>query len=366
MVFVVATLALPACTDTESPGEDLATTPAGATTAPAAPAAASPSTGGTPRITFAKRIHDFGVITDTDDYYTTFSFSNTGTGTLVISEVKATCGCTVPTLAKTRYAPGESATINVTFDPSGKAGKQNKTINVISNSPRQSVVKLAIRADVRPLIQYTFLLQFGEVELGQQHTRRVVLSYSDPDLQITDLYSTNPRLSVKLIDVGVPNPAAGGLPYVATIEATLGADMPWGLLERTQVKFTGHGRAAAQFAPAAAPYTVMVNGQIFGDLRLDPIVLMSPESLGRNQTFKLSSELKRVSGTPFSVTDIRITETTVPGLKPSVVANGPGAYTIYLDGATPTSGGVVNGHVVVTTDVPGEEELSIRFAMFVK
>lgn len=362
MIVVIATLTLAACTDTASPGEDRASTPAGATTTPAA----SPTTGGTPRITFAKRVHDFGVIADAQDYSTTFRFTNTGTGTLVIAEVKATCGCTVPTLAKTRYAPGESATLNVTFNPSGKAGKQNKTISVVSNAPSQTVVKLAIRADVRPLIHYKFLLKFGELELGQQHTRRVALSYSDPDLRITDLYSTNPHVSVKLIDVGVPNPAAGALPYLATLEVTVGSDAPWGLLAQTQVKFTGHGRAAAQFAPAAAPYTVMVNGQIFGDVRLDPIVLMSPESLGRNQTFKLSAVLTRASGAPFSVTDIRITETTIAGLKPSVVANGPGTYTVYLDGATPTSGGVVKGHVVVTTDVPGEENLSIQFAMFVK
>ncbi len=346
MIVVVAILTLSACTETESPGD-------GGATAPAAPTATSSTTGGAPRITFAKRIHDFGVIADTEDQYTTFSFTNTGTGTLVISEVKATCGCTVPTLAKTEYAPGESATLNVRFNPSGKAGRQNKTISVISNALSQSVTKLSIQADIRPLVHFNFFLRFGEVELGQQHTRRVVLSYTDPDLQITDLYATDPHLGVKLIDVGVSNPAAGGLPYLATIEVTLGSDAPWGLLQG-QVKFTGHGRAAEQFAPTAAPYTVMVTGQIFGDVRVDPTMLISEALIGRNRTFKLSAELTRASGAPFSVTDVRIAETTVPGLQPSVVANGPGAYTVYLDGATPASGGTVKGSVTVSTDVPGE------------
>ena len=253
----------------------------------------------------------------------------------------------------------------VTFDPSGKAGRQNKTISVISNALSQSVTTLSIRADVRPLVHYNFFLRFGEVELGQQHTRRVVLSYTDPDLQITDLYATNPHISVKLIDVGAPNPTAGALPYLATIEVTLGSDAPWGLLQ-TNVKFTGRGRASQQFAPAATPYTVMVTGRLLGDVRVDPIMLRSAETLGRNQTFKLSVELTRLSGAPFSVTDIRIAETTVAGLKASVVANDPGAYTIYLGGVTPGIGGLVKGSVTVSTDVPGEEELSIRFAMFAK
>jgi len=364
MIVIFAILTLPACSDTESPGDGRATAPTGANTVPAA--ATSSITGGTPRITFARRIHDFGVIADVEDLYTTFSFTNTGTGTLVISEVKATCGCTVPTLVKTEYAPGESATLNVRFNPSGKAGRQNKTISVISNAQPQSITKLAIRADVRPLVDFNFFLRFGEVKLGQQRTRRVVLSYTDPDLQITDLYATNPYLGVKLIDVGAPNPAAGGLPYLATIEVTLGSDAPWGLLHQTRVKFTGRGRAAEQFAPTSAPYTVMISGRIFGDARLEPVMLMNRNSFGRNRPFKMSAELTRASGAPFSVTEIRITESTVPGLTPSVVANGPAAYTVHLDGTTPAGGGTVKGSVMVSTDIPGEEELSIIFAMYVK
>ena len=365
-IVVFAIFTMPACTDTESTGDGGATAPAAAQAAPPTPAATQPTTGGIPQITFSKKIHDFGVITDANDYSTTFTFTNTGTGTLVISDVKATCGCTVPSLAKTAYAPGESSTVSVTFNPSGKSGLQNKTISVISNAQSQSVTKLVIRADVRPLIQYNFFLRFGEVVLGQQLTRRVVLSYSDPELRITDLYSTNPHFSAKLIDVGAPNPVAGGLPYLATLEVTLASDAPWGLIHQSQVKFTGRGRAAEQFAPTIAPYSVMLSGHIFGDVRLDPIMLLSETSIARNQTFKLSAELTRASGAPFSVTDVRITETSVPGLTPSVVANGPAAYTVYLDGAAPASGGAVNGNVTVSTDIPGEEELTIRFAMYVK
>ena len=95
-------------------------------------------------------------------------------------------------------------------------------------------------------------------------------------------------------------------------------------------------------------------------------MLLSKNSFGRNQAFKVSAELTRTSGAPFSVTGLRLTESSVPGLAPSVVANGPAAYTVYLEGTTPAGGGTVNGNVLVTTDIPGEEELSIRFAMYVK
>ncbi len=364
IIVVAFVLALPACTESGSP-DGGTKTPVVASTPPAAPTTA-PSSNGRARIAFAKTTHDFGVIGDAQDYYTTFSFTNTGTGTLVISEVKATCGCTVPTLAKTAYAPGESATLNVTFDPSGKAGLQSKFISVISNAQKQSVTKLAIRADVRPLVDYNFFLRFGEIELGQQHTRRVELRYSDPDLEITDLFVTNPHFSVKLIDVGTPNPATRTLPYRATLEVTAGSDVPWGLIYQTQVKFTARGRAAEHFAPAASPYTVMVTGQVFGDVRLDPVMLASRETMARSQQFKVSAKLSRASGAPFSVSDIKISETTASGLNPYVVTNGPNSHTVYLEGTTPVSGGPVAGVLVVTTDAPGEESLPIRFALFVK
>jgi len=369
-IVVLAIFMLPACDDTESPADGSATAqaapPASPTSAtPSASPATQPTTGGTPRITFVNTIHDFGVITDADNHTTTFSFTNSGTGTLVISQVKSTCGCTVPALAKTVFAPGESATISVTLDPSGKSGQLNKAISVISNAQPQNVTKLVIRADIRPLIDFDHFLRFGERELGQEHAHRFVLSYRDPELRITDVYTTDPYFSVKLTDVGTPNPVAGGLPYLATLEVTLGSDAPWGILQ-SQVKFTGRGRAAEQFAPAAAAYSVMISGYVFGDVRLDPIMLLSRDSIGRNRPFKLSAELTRTSGIPFSVTDVRITETTLPGLTPSVVANGPAAYTVYLDGTTPAAGGTINGSLMVLTDIPGEEELPLRFAMYVK
>ena len=64
MIVVVAILTLAACTDTESPGDVRATAPADAVTttpAPAAPAATSPTTGGTPRISFATSLHALGL-----------------------------------------------------------------------------------------------------------------------------------------------------------------------------------------------------------------------------------------------------------------------------------------------------------------
>ena len=59
-------------------------------------------------ITFDNTLHDFGAIWDHEKATHKFRFSNTGSETLVITDVRSTCGCTVPELDKKSYEPGES------------------------------------------------------------------------------------------------------------------------------------------------------------------------------------------------------------------------------------------------------------------
>lgn len=87
-------------------------------------------------ITFDKTEHDFGTITNGTPVSTTFSYTNTGKNHLVISDIKATCGCTVPSnWSKTPLPPGESAQFTVDFNGKG-ANKVSKTVTVTSNTQR--------------------------------------------------------------------------------------------------------------------------------------------------------------------------------------------------------------------------------------
>lgn len=88
-------------------------------------------------------VHDFGTITDDKPVSTTFTITNTGKKPLIISQAKGSCGCTVPTYPKTPIAPGETGNIEVTFNPKGKAGAQNKTVTLIANTtPANTVMNI--------------------------------------------------------------------------------------------------------------------------------------------------------------------------------------------------------------------------------
>lgn len=102
---------------------------------------------GTAEIKFARMEHDFGSILAGEKVGTIFTFTNGGSGELVITSASTSCGCTVPKYDKEPIAPGESGSIEVVFDSTGRSGKQTKTITVMSNSS-VPVIVLRITADI--------------------------------------------------------------------------------------------------------------------------------------------------------------------------------------------------------------------------
>lgn len=88
-----------------------------------------------PVITWEKTTHDFGDIRQGDKVEHTYSFTNTGSEPLIITNVQVTCGCTTPKgFPRDPIAPGQSGEITIGFNSTGKIGKQNKVITVVSNS----------------------------------------------------------------------------------------------------------------------------------------------------------------------------------------------------------------------------------------
>ncbi len=87
-----------------------------------------------PQITFAESTHDFGDIEQGTKVNYVFEFENSGTEPLILSNVLTTCGCTATSWPREPIAPGEGGEIAVSFNSSGKMGKQNKVVTVVSNA----------------------------------------------------------------------------------------------------------------------------------------------------------------------------------------------------------------------------------------
>lgn len=90
---------------------------------------------------------DFGVIIQGEVVVHTFKFKNTGNADLIIRSTSSTCGCTVSSYTQKPIAPGETGKVDVTFNSSGRSGRQHKVVTVLTNAQPASN-KLVIESNV--------------------------------------------------------------------------------------------------------------------------------------------------------------------------------------------------------------------------
>lgn len=92
-------------------------------------------------IQFDKTLHHFGTFTEENSIVKcVFTFTNTGDKPLVINQAIASCGCTVPKFTKKPVQPGETGTIEVTYNGKGKMyGHFKKTVTVRTNGKTEMV-----------------------------------------------------------------------------------------------------------------------------------------------------------------------------------------------------------------------------------
>lgn len=98
-------------------------------------------------ISFDKTTWEYGDIKQGSDGNRVFTVKNTGDKPLILSQVKASCGCTVPSWSKEPIAPGKTAEIKVGYN-TAKAGSFRKMVTVFSNDPKQSRSVLYIKGNV--------------------------------------------------------------------------------------------------------------------------------------------------------------------------------------------------------------------------
>jgi hypothetical protein len=105
-----------------------------------------------------------------------------------------------------------------------------------------------------------------------------------------------------------------------------------------------------------------VTASSYGDLRASDL-FFRVALIARGESFERTFRVTRLSKAPFMLT-AKVAETTLEGVtvevKP-VVDEDVVAYDMVLRGDTKDYHGSIRGAVTVTTDVPGEESLEIRF-----
>jgi len=80
-----------------------------------------------------------------------FKFVNKSKVTMIITDVKASCGCTTPSWTKDPIPPGGQGSVTATYNAAG-VGAFNKSVTVTANVPNNMVI-LSIKGEVIQEVQ---------------------------------------------------------------------------------------------------------------------------------------------------------------------------------------------------------------------
>lgn len=87
----------------------------------------------TSTIAWKSELIDLGEIPQNKPKSVDFEFKNTGKTAVVITNVKASCGCTATDYTKTPVQPGATAKVTATYNAAAK-GAFSKTVTVTTNA----------------------------------------------------------------------------------------------------------------------------------------------------------------------------------------------------------------------------------------
>jgi hypothetical protein len=144
-LLISSSLLLAACNSNEAnTGVATETTSATAT----APAAANDSTNITSIQWLDSTHQDLGKINEGQVVEISWRFKNTGTKPLIVTNVSASCGCTVPDKPEQPIAPGAEETIRARFDSKDRVGPQRKDVYVEANTAGSRSSQLSFALEV--------------------------------------------------------------------------------------------------------------------------------------------------------------------------------------------------------------------------
>jgi len=314
-----------------------------------------------PRITLEQTRHHFGRLREDETRSVKLGFVNSGNAPLEIREVKTTCGCTAATLDRMSYAPGERGEVTVEFDPSAPGDNQRKYVTILSNDvTNEGVAQIEIVADVDAFVVIEpRIVQLGTVELRKGSKAFVDVGFPSAEFVVDRVSSTNEHIAVRVLDERRPDgdPAAAAMPFGKTVEITVSPSAPWGgLFGWLDIVTSGPakpGEAMRQTYDAK----MRVQGAVYGLVHAnDDTFRFGAE---RNTPFTRKLRLRRPDGQPLNILSSKVDFASMPGSTVSIVQVSPSEVEIVLNASGAPAESQYRGAVVVKTDAPGEETITL-------
>lgn len=171
---------------------------------------------------FKETSHDFGDVARGAKAEFEFELSNIYKEDVHIAAVRASCGCTKPSITKPFLKTYEKGSILCKFDTKAFMGQRGATVTVTIDKPFYAEVQLQVKGYIRTdVIFEPGAVEFGEVDLGNKMERKLSVTYAGRDnWTIQDVRSANANLEVELSN---PTRGNGRVVYQMTVRLKGGA-----------------------------------------------------------------------------------------------------------------------------------------------
>ena len=100
------------------------------------------------QLKWEKDTHEFGTIEQGKPISYEFTFTNTTSKDITLTNVKASCGCTATNYTKTAVKPGERGTVTATYNAAA-GGAFHKTVTVMTSEENSAPKIITIKGTVK-------------------------------------------------------------------------------------------------------------------------------------------------------------------------------------------------------------------------
>ncbi len=296
---------------------------------------------------FGQRDHDFGTVATASKQEHVFEFRNTLQHPIHLTGVRASCGCTKPTILTPTVPPGEMARVKAKYDTLSHRGKKSATVTVNIRRDLPTTQYGEVQFSVRGMIRQDVVLQPGQIQFdnvsaSSDHQRKVNLKYAGNwQWKLRDVRSTNPNLKVEFVETE-RDQYRRRVGYELTV--TLLNDQPAGTFTDQLILETSDSQG----------HKMPI--EVFGRVR--PAIETSPVKLGaveQHATIKKKLILKSVE--PFLIQSVDTTDARIK------VGDADGNRKVHLltYELDTSSIGLVEGEIVVKTNLIDGGETRIPF-----
>ncbi len=330
-----------------------------------------------PVINFKETSYDFGTVSEEDKKVShIFEFTNDGTSDLVLTNVRASCGCTTPQWSREPIAPKAKGTITVTYRAAGRPGAFTKSITVNSNADRKVLI---IKGNVTPKGKkvedvYKILkgsdlrlksesVGFGDVAKGDTKSAKLpVANISDKDITIS--FTKLPKgITAK------PLTLKAGKKGNVTLEINTAETKDWGNISESATYTTSKAKGAEE-------YTLKCTANIFEKftaeqkknapkLELAPSINLGEIVKGSKKTFKIALKNNGVSPLYIRSTSTSFNDISIKAPKKGI-APGKSANLKVTVSAKDMKSSVYNKYITIQTNDPSNAKRNVALVFTVK